>query len=120
MNIIREKCCGEERAFCFSLRVLRDILAKFGSFDEMFNAVDGADSVEAVVWLISRLMLAGDRCAKMNGEENPKPLSEDEILDMSLPQDIGRFKSIVFATLAKDSESSVEIESEGNPTPAGT
>lgn len=119
MNIIRVTCCGEERAFCFSLRVLRDILGKFGSFDKMFDAVDGTDSVGAVVWIISRLMLAGDRCAKMNGDENPKPLTEDEILDMSTPLDIRKFKSIIFATIEKASETSVEIESEENPTQAG-
>lgn len=116
MKTIHEACCGEERAFCFSLRVLQDIMGKFGSLDGMFEAVDGSNSIEAVVWLLSRLMLAGDKCAKLNGEENPAPLTVDEILDLSLPQDIGRFKRIIFATLANDSDSTVQAESDGNPT----
>lgn len=121
MKAVREACCGEERAFCFSLRVLNDIAAKYGSLDNMFDAVDGTNSIEAVVWLLSRLMIAGDRCAKMNGEANPAPLTPDDILDMSRPEDVRRFKSIIFATLANDGENNVQAESDGgNPTEAGT
>lgn len=121
MKIIEEACCGEKRAFCFSLRVLQDITDKFGSYENLFAAVDGEKSVENVAWMLSQLMDAGSRYAKMNGLENPAPLSADEILDMSGPFDIGKYKSIIFATLARDTESTVQVEStEGNPTQAGT
>lgn len=120
MKIIEEACCGEKRVFCFSLRVLQDITDKFGSYDKLFDAVDGEKSIENVAWLLSRLMDAGSRYAKMNGLENPAPLTNEQILDMSGPFDIGKYKSIIFSTLARDTESSVQAESDGgNPTQAG-
>lgn len=109
---------GEKRFFCFSLRVLSDATAKFGSLDAVSEVVDGGD-VDAVAWLVSRLMDAGHRYAESHGLDDPAPLSADELLDGLGLEDVMALRLIAVATVSHDSEAEVAVQTESsNPTEA--
>lgn len=115
---IKRKFMGEERLFCFSLRVLNDASAKFGGVDAIFTAMDGDKSVENIAWLASRMMDAGDRYAKRHGLENPAPVNADDILDELSYNEVLGLRDVVLSSVGHDSEAEVSVQSEGNPTEA--
>lgn len=115
---IRRTLMGEERLFCFSLRVLSDASAKFGGMDNIFNAIDGADGINAVAWLAARMMEAGHRYAVQHSMDDPAPVNEDAILDGLDVTEFGALKGIIFDTINNDSEAEVTVQAEENPTEA--
>lgn len=116
---IKRNFMGEERFFCFSLRVLSDASAKFGGVDAIFSAMDGDKSVENVAWLAARMMDAGDRYAKRHGLDNPAPLTADDILDELSFNEILGLRDIVLSSVGHDSEAEVSVQADGeNPTGA--
>ena len=116
VKLIRRECMGEERYFCFSLRVLNDASAKFGGTDAIFEAIDGPEGIGNVAWLAAALMDGGHRVAVKRGLADPAPVSADDILDELGVAEINALKSIIFATIANDSEAEVSVETKENPT----
>ena len=85
---------GKDRLLCFSTRVIRDVVERFGDVSKINEALNDEDKVKALdnaVWLLCRMMDAGGRYAKLNGMDNPEPLSYEELYD-SL--DIGDFAGL--------------------------
>lgn len=76
---------GREYLLCFSGRVIRNVTEKFGSLPAMYEAFSQEEqekSLDAAVWVLSQMIQAGDRYAKLNGLENPGKLSFDDLYDL--------------------------------------
>ena len=76
---------GREYLLCFSGRVIRNVTEKFGSLPAMYEAFGQEEqekSLDAAVWVLSQMIQAGDRYAKLNGLENPGKLSFDDLYDL--------------------------------------
>lgn len=76
---------GREYLLCFSGRVIRNVTEKFGSLPAMYEAFSQEEqekSLDAAVWVLSQMIQAGDRYAKLNGLENPGMLSFDDLYDL--------------------------------------
>ena len=76
---------GREYLLCFSGRVIRNVTEKFGSLPAMYEAFSQDEqekSLDAAVWVLSQMIQAGDRYAKLNGLENPGKLSFDDLYDL--------------------------------------
>ena len=76
---------GREYLLCFSGRVIRNVTEKFGSLLAMYEAFGQEEqekSLDAAVWVLSQMIQAGDRYAKLNGLENPGKLSFDDLYDL--------------------------------------
>ena len=86
---------GQEHLLCFSARVVRACTERYGDVSGLGDALDNPDKLKALdeaVWILAQMMDAGARYAKLNGLENPEPLSFDAIYDMS---DLNDFFAIV-------------------------
>lgn len=77
---------GQGYMLCFSGRVIRNACEKYGDISKMYEAMgqeDQASRLDAAVWVLSQMIQAGDRYAKLNGIPNPGPLSADELYDLA-------------------------------------
>lgn len=107
---------GKDHLLCFSTRVMRACVDRFGGVenigDEMTKGT--GEALDATIWLLSRLMDAGDRYAKLNGIENPPPLSEDDIFDGCDLTDLAGLRSAVQETITNGNATTVKAEASKN------
>ena len=72
---------------CISTRVLLHIEEKYGDSDGGLKQIMSNGKLSDVVWLLSEMIDAGDRYAKMESVENPGAIPFDELLDRIGPDD---------------------------------
>lgn len=104
---------GQEHLLCFSARVVRACTERYGDVSGLGDALDNPDKLKALdeaVWILAQMMDAGDRYAKLNGLENPEPLSVDAIYDMSDLNDFFAIRQKVVATVTQGRATHVEVE----------
>lgn len=106
---------GKEHLLCFSARVMRACSERYGSVENIGKALmEGteAQTMDESVWLLSAMMDAGARYAKMEGIETPPPLSYDDLYDLCGIDDLLEMKTKIFETVANGSERKIETEAE--------
>ena len=104
---------GKEHLLCFSARVIRACTERYGDVSGLGDALDDPDKGKALdeaVWILAQMMDAGARYAKLNGLENPEPLSFDAIYDMSDLNDFFAIRQKVVATVTQGRATHVEVE----------
>lgn len=74
---------GKEYLLCYSTRVVRAVNDRFGNPGKMNYALmeskSAEERIETMLLMLHELMKAGARFAKMEGTENPEPLSIKEL-----------------------------------------
>lgn len=103
----------KEYLLCFSARVIRACSQRYGSVDKIVDALTKGTEIEQLdecFWILSTMMDAGARYAKLEGIENPEPLSFDDLYDLSDLLDLSAAKKRIFETAAEGSKQSVEVE----------
>ncbi len=103
----------KEHILCFSARVIRACSQRYGSVDKIGDALTRGTEVEIMdecFWLLSTMMEAGARYAKLEQIENPEPLSYDDLYDASDLLDLATAKERIFETVAEGNERAVEVE----------
>lgn len=109
--------CGQQYPLRFSLRVVRDCTERYGSIENIFNAMqvqegqEGGQIVDEILWLLGAMLDAGYRYARLNGESTPAPPDADTLLDVLDIQDAQR---TLMDAMVGDSVRTVEAESEKN------
>ena len=106
---------NKEYLLCFSARVVRDCSERYGSVEKIPDALTNGTEVEVLdecFWLLERMMNAGARYAKMEGLENPMPLSAEDLYDACDFIDISNMKASIFETVSNGNERKVETETE--------
>ena len=97
---------------CFSARVIRACTERYGDVSALAAALDAEDPVKRLdeaVWVLSQMMDAGARYAKLNGIETPPPLSPDGILDQTDLSDFFRLRMSIQATITSGQAKHVEV-----------
>lgn len=103
MRIVPITVLGREFDLCFSTRVMMRVEQEH---------ID-TDTAAGSVFLLSALMEAGDRYAKLNGQPGKGFLTADEIADNLSPSELG--KLALPMTLATNGERNVEtVDNEKN------
>lgn len=100
---------------CFSARVIRACSQRYGSVDKIGDALTEGTEIEIMdecFWLLSTMMDAGARYAKLEGIENPTPLSFEDLYDLSDLLDLAMAKERIFETVAEGNKREVEVEPE--------
>ena len=108
---------GREYLLTFSTRVLRDVMDKYGSVENMyksFNDATGGVMLTTTVWVLSRMMDAGARYAEKNGIYTPEPLTEDDIYDFTDINDFAGLQTAIAETINNSSAATVEVEKKKN------
>lgn len=106
---------GKEYLLCFSLRVVRDCTERYGSVENIADALSTGTEVEQLdecIWLLSKMMEGGARYAKEEGIENPVPLGYDSLYDLLDLKDIFKMKESIFLAVANGNDREVETEPE--------
>lgn len=124
MRTARITIDGAEHLLCFSARVVRACTERYGDMGNMDTALTSGSAVQAMdeaVWLIAAMMDAGARYARLNGLDNPPPLTADQLLDVC---DLGDFTLLtgkITETITNGKTPTVEAEPAKNAkaTPAG-
>lgn len=108
--------CGRRYPLRFSLRVVRDCTERYGSIENIFNAMQVQEGqsgklVDEILWLLGAMLDAGYRYGRLNGEDVPDPPDADELLDVLDLQDAQR---TLMEAMVGDLERSVKAEPEKN------
>lgn len=108
--------CGRQYPLRFSLRVVRDCTERYGSIENIFDAMiqegqNGGQIVDEILWLLGAMLDAGYRYARLNEESTPEPPDADTLLDVLDIQDAQR---TLMDAMVGDSARSVEAESKKN------
>lgn len=116
---------------CYSLGVMKKIEEKFGSTDEMLEAMsfpqepEEGDAVppeetetravslmpliSAYVWLLSAMLEAGARKAALDGLDTDTPPTEAQLLDLLGPEDLVDIQGKLLEAMHIDSARAVEV-----------
>ena len=124
MRTARITIDGAEHLLCFSARVVRACTERYGEMGGMDEALTSGSPVQAIdesVWMIATMMDAGARYAKLNGLDNPPPLTAEEMLDVCDLGDLNQLTSKITETITNGKTPTVEAEPAKNAkaTPAG-
>ena len=113
MKVITRHICGEDRVLCYSLRVSKAITEKFGSggIRESLKGDNPAETLDAVIWMLSLLMAAGKKYADKNGMKCPDAPSEDDMLDDYGLDDLADLMGLANDAMAAGAQQEVEAES---------
>ena len=103
---------GKEYILCFSARVVRACSERYGGIERIGNVLmEGtqAEQMDESFWLLEKMMEAGARYAKLEGVENPAPLSFDDLYDLCGMDDLAEMKASIFRTVSNGNERTVEV-----------
>ena len=81
--------------------------------DGIEQALTGAQSkvLDEAMWLLAGLMDAGDRWAKLNGKDNPDPLTADQLLDLFGMDDLEDAVKNIKTAISAGNETTVKVAS---------
>ena len=118
MKVITKRICGEERVLCYSLRVTKAVTERFGSggIREKLKESSTAETLDAVIWMLTLMMQAGKKYADMNDIPCPPAPSEDDMLDQYGLDDLEELYGTFSDTMAAGSEQSIVAESKNAET----
>lgn len=122
MKVITKRICGEERVLCYSLRVTKAVTERFGTggIREKLKESSTAETLDAVIWMLTLMMQAGKKYADKNGISCPDAPTEDDMLDEYGLDDLEELYGTFSDTMAAGSEQSVEAEPKNAETTRDT
>lgn len=115
---------GKTYGLRFSLRVMKDCTAKYGSIEKLFGFLSGKvakvdgeenainkdfdeDVLDCIVWLTSKMMESGYAYAKLNHIDVAEPLTEEGILDTLDVYGLHALKKAMFQSINLDNNRNV-------------
>lgn len=108
---------GVDHMLCFSARTVRAVSDRYGGLDKMNEAFTDGDTAKLLdesLWMLSAMMDAGDRYARLNGLDNPPPVSYEDMYDLCGMDDLAKLRGKVFETIANSTGATVEVETPKN------
>ena len=69
---------GKEYILCLSLKGIANLSERYGDLEKASKALVKPDICDAII-ILAEMMNCGARYAKLNGMENPEPLSQEEL-----------------------------------------
>lgn len=98
---------------CFSARVMRSCAQRYNGIKNIDKVMaEGSEEkiLDECIWLISEMMAAGDRYAKLEGLDNPKPYTYDQLYDICGTEDIASMRSSIASAMSNGMRRNVETE----------
>ena len=120
MRISQIEILGAIRPMCFSARLAITVKEKYGSIEKLLDELTGEEYISSNIWLLGKMLDAGARATKMEGNSCPPVPSEDELLDGCDLNDMRGLTAKLFAAMMASKEQHVELEpgKNGVTTPA--
>ena len=104
---------GKEHTLCFSTRVTSRCIEKYGSIDAMFASLGGNDlgkALEHSLWLLSAMLDAGRRYARLAWDREEEAVSYDDLLDLYGLDDVAALGQALRETVINGSKREVKID----------
>lgn len=104
---------GREHILCFNPWAQREFLLHYGDIEKvggMLNEDDAVKMLDEATWMLSTLMQAGDKYAKIMGIENAEPLTPEELLIVCDLDDFVNMRDTIQGTLVEGSKRDVVVE----------
>lgn len=109
---------GREHLLCFSPWAQREFLIRYGEIENINDKLSKGTVVEMMdeaVWMLSTLIMAGDKFAKIEGIPNARTLTTEELLAVCDLEDFANMRNTIQGTLINSSKRTVETQAkEGN------
>lgn len=108
---------GKQHVLCFSVRVVRHCTERYGSVNGLYDALSTENDLQALdeaLWILSEMMQAGDKYAKMQRMENAPCMTPEELEDACDLNDFVQMKAAIVLTITRGKETHVEVESSPN------
>lgn len=120
MRITQIKILGAVRPMCFSARVAAAVEDHFGGMEQMADALTGEKYIASNIWLLAKMLDAGARYEKMEGNDCPPVPSEEELLDGCDLEDLRGLTAKLFGAIMTSRKQTVQLEpgKNGGTTPA--
>jgi len=106
---------GKEYLLCFSARVVRDCVERYGNIESIFQALSKGTETERMgesFWILAKMIDAGARYARLEGIENPQPLDQDTLYDVFGADDLMEIRTKIMGTVISGGEREIETEQE--------
>lgn len=94
---------------------MRDCVERYGGVEYIDAAINSDDTIKNLdesFWLLSRMLDAGARYAKMEGIDNPKPLDVEELYDVFDLDSIMELQRNITHTIMNGNIREIETEQE--------
>lgn len=105
---------GQEYPICFSTRVVISCEERAGGIDAELKKISEENSLKEMFWLLSEMLKAGVRYAKLEGLETPEPPGYEQLIDIvGIDEYQSMFSAVVDAT-TKGMQRKIEVEEEKN------
>lgn len=101
---------NKKYVMCFSARVMRDCIERYGNIEKIDEALSGGSEIDTLnecFWLMSKMLEAGYKYSEIEGLDSPVPPSEDELLDILDIDSMTNMRDSIKMTIANGSEREV-------------
>lgn len=113
MRTAKMSVAGQERLLCFSARVVRECTERYGGIEHLGEQLSGQDdekNLSEAVWLLAQMLDAGDRYAKLTGQENPAAPTYEDLYDLLGMDDFSGLKDKIAETISVGGTAVVSAE----------
>lgn len=103
MRTAKMNVAGQERLLCFSARVVRECTERYGGIEHLGEQLSGQEdgkNLSEAVWLLAQMLDAGDRYAKLTGQENPAAPTYEDLYDLLGPDDFAGLRDRIAETIS--------------------
>lgn len=104
---------GRDYPLCFSTRVVCDVADRYGDMEGMYNALSDDNlsaSLGATMWILAEMSKAGERYARLLGEDPPPALTEEELYDSFGVDDLQTLYMAIMNVVTDGTRRDVEAE----------
>ena len=113
---------GREHLLCFSVRVLRAVVDRYGSVEGLHASTsteDQAKTLAEALWQLAAMMDAGARYAALEGLPNAEPLTQEQLDDVCDISDFFEIRMAVQRTITSGVSSSLQVDDSKNREATG-
>ena len=104
---------GREHLLCFSVRVLRAVVDRYGSVEGLntsTNTDDQTKNLDEALWQLAAMMDAGARYAALEGLPNAEPLTQEQLYDVCDIRDFLAIRTAVKQTITSGASPSLQVD----------
>lgn len=104
---------GRDYPLCFSTQVVCDVADKYGDMEGMYQALNDDNlsaSLRATMWILAEMSKAGERYARLLGEDPPPALTEQELFDSFGVDDLMILSRAILDVITDGARRDVEAE----------
>ena len=113
---------GREHLLCFSVRVLRAVVDRYGSVEGLHASTsteDQAKNLDEALWQLAAMMDAGARYAALEGLPNAEPLTQEQLYDVCDISDFFEIRMAVQRTITSGVSPSLQVDESKNREATG-